>query len=319
MFESLAHLFTPRISNNQRPRILHPAGLSVLVGLFLLSQVFLEFVKVSGGIDGLVLGYASSISPSQVVEQTNAQRGAQGLTPLTVNAALNQAAIGKANDMFAKQYWAHVSPDGLTPWVFIKNAGYNYNVAGENLARDFGDTGSMMSAWMASPTHKANIVNGKYSEIGVAVVDGIFNGVETTLVVQMFGSQGSVVAATPPQAAATEPAPAVVSEPVAEEKLAVVPIVEEVADEPVVEIPPSVTVLSKATGNETAYTIISPLTLTKAIATAIVMLIIAVLVYDAFVASKRKTVRLVGKNWAHFSFFAVLAVIIYTITQGVVI
>src|SRR5258708_28336998 len=90
--------------------------------------------------------------------------------------------------MFANQFWAHVAPDGTSPWQFFKNAGYQYYSAGENLARDFSNTSDMMAAWMASPTHRANIVNGRFREIGVAVVDGRLLGSDTTLVVQLFGT-----------------------------------------------------------------------------------------------------------------------------------
>ena len=93
--------------------------------------------------------------------------------------------------MFTDQYWAHTAPDGTEPWTFMHQMGYQYVVAGENLARDFGQTDEMVSAWLASPTHRANIMNPKYQEIGIAVIDGVLEGYETTLVVQMFGTPPS--------------------------------------------------------------------------------------------------------------------------------
>jgi hypothetical protein len=94
----------------------------------------------------------------------------------------------KATDMFAKDYWAHVSPDGTTPWVWIRKAGYNYLYAGENLARGFDTSASVVNAWMNSPEHRANLLSSNYTDIGFAVQSGTLTGTETTLVVQEFGS-----------------------------------------------------------------------------------------------------------------------------------
>ena len=106
---------------------------------------------------------------------------------LNYNQQLELAAQKKAADMFAKNYWSHYSPEGKTPWDFILGAGYNYEFAGENLAKNFLFSQGVIDAWMNSPTHKENIVRRDYSQVGFAVVNGILNGEETTLVVQMFG------------------------------------------------------------------------------------------------------------------------------------
>lgn len=115
----------------------------------------------------------------------------QGLKPLNLNENLSLAALEKAEDMFSHGYWAHNAPDGTTPWKFIYEADYNYLYAGENLARDFNDSSSVVSAWMKSKTHRDNILNANYQDIGFAVVNGKLNGKETTLVVQMFGAEQS--------------------------------------------------------------------------------------------------------------------------------
>ena len=203
MRTTVLHLFTPHHTNNYRARILHPAGLSVLVGLFLISQVWVQLLNYAPALPGgFVLGFASNISVSQAVDATNSERARSGLSPLIVSSILNQAAQTKANHMFEHDYWAHIAPDGTTPWVFIKGAGYEYAVAGENLARDFDTTDAMVHAWMDSPTHRDNIVNTKYSEVGIAVVNGTLEGVETTLVVQMFGQPSGSVPQTSVEGAA---------------------------------------------------------------------------------------------------------------------
>jgi hypothetical protein len=126
-----------------------------------------------------------------------------------VNPQLVAAAQAKANDMAAKGYFAHVSPDGRTSWSWFKDAGYAFSYAGENLAVDFTDSGNVNQAWLNSPTHRANIMNGHFTEIGIATAVGEYEGHTTTFVVQMFGTPAktpqTVVEATLPQNA-KEPA-----------------------------------------------------------------------------------------------------------------
>jgi len=229
-------------------------GLFQLVGL--LSTLNLP--------EGSVLGYASSITISQIIEGTNKERNAKGLISLVYNEKLSQAAAGKARDMFVNQYWAHTSPSGKEPWDFIKNVNYNYKVAGENLARDFDSTSPMISAWMHSPTHKANIMNPRYRDIGLAVVDGKLHGIETTLVVQMFGTLSSKTT--------TESAPvAEISAVALETGSQLGSETEEIAND---------YVLAKAViprGNLSQGILMSPLHLLKAFFLSIIFLLITVL------------------------------------------
>ncbi len=205
----LSHFFVPHKKNNFRAHLLKPVALYTVVFSLLALQFSFLFIKSSYP---SVLGVSYSITPDDIIAQTNDQRGKNGLSPLSKNGQLTVAAQLKGNDMLAKGYWAHVSPDGKQPWVWIAQAGYSYNRAGENLAKDFRDSISVTNAWMASPGHRANILNPNYKEIGVAVVSGPFNGYDTVIVVQMFGEPfGSSVAnsLTQPQAAgaATKPTP----------------------------------------------------------------------------------------------------------------
>lgn len=134
-----------------------------------------------------VLGVSSSITVSQVIEDTNKERQKVGLPLLAENPALSDAARAKAQNMFAENYWAHFSPSGKDPWGFILSSGYKFSYAGENLARNFYNSEDVVVAWMKSPSHRDNILNSRYEDIGIAVVDGVLNGQKTTLVVQMFG------------------------------------------------------------------------------------------------------------------------------------
>lgn len=151
-----------------------------------------------------VLGYATNVTVSDLHSISNQERGNNGVAPLNLDSSLNSAAQAKANDMIEKNYWAHVSPDGTTPWAFISAAGYQYTVAGENLAKDFSQSSGVVAGWMASPAHRDNIVNSAYRDVGYAVVNGVLQGSETTLVVAMYGAR----AAPPPPAPAPTQAPA---------------------------------------------------------------------------------------------------------------
>ena len=176
------HLFIPTEHNNYRAKSLHTDFLVVyLVIAFVMSIVFKKIGYTN------VLGFATDISVDKLYQLTNQEREKTGLPALTYNDKLSTAASLKAQDMFAKNYWAHFAPDGKTPWDFILNSGYQYEYAGENLAKNFLFSDDVVSAWMNSQIHRDNILKREYSEVGYAVVNGMFNGEQTTLVVQMFG------------------------------------------------------------------------------------------------------------------------------------
>lgn len=124
-----------------------------------------------------------------VIKWTNLQRAANGgLLPLISNAKLDAAALAKAQDMFKNQYFEHVSPAGAGPEDLAKKVGYDFIAFGENLAMgNFKDEQALVQAWMNSPGHRANILNTRYREIGVAVLKGVFEGQTTWIAVQEFG------------------------------------------------------------------------------------------------------------------------------------
>jgi len=128
----ITHLFLPHHTNNQRAKILHPSSLLVVLSLVLVFQMAVG--KISYRYPR-ILGYASVIQPVQILTLTNQQRQSQGLPALELDPQLSAAAARKAADMFARDYWSHVSPAGTQPWTFITAAGYSYRYAGENLFR----------------------------------------------------------------------------------------------------------------------------------------------------------------------------------------
>lgn len=129
----------------------------------------------------------AQVSESRLVELANQERINNGLNSLEVSPLLYFAAFTKAEDMLANNYFEHYSPSGKSPWYFIRGAGYNYQMAGENLAINFKSSDDVHAAWMVSPSHRDNILKYGYKDIGIAAVKGDFDGHETTVVVEMFG------------------------------------------------------------------------------------------------------------------------------------
>ncbi len=150
------------------------------------------------------LAYATEVGAGALLASTNTQRTDNGLGALTLNSKLNASAQAKANDMVAKDYWAHNTPSGQEPWVFFDAAGYNYQKAGENLAYGFSTSDATVIGWMNSPSHRANILDGSYTEVGFGFANSSnFVGTgQETIVVAHYAK---------PVAAAPAPAPAPVS------------------------------------------------------------------------------------------------------------
>ena len=130
----------------------------------------------------------AAVISADLVDLTNQDRESNQLQGLTLSPLLVQAAQAKANDMAANGYFAHISPTGLNSWYWFKQAGYNFSYAGENLAVDFTDSGAVNQAWLNSPTHRANIMDANFTQIGIATSQGMYEGHQTTFVVQMFGT-----------------------------------------------------------------------------------------------------------------------------------
>jgi hypothetical protein len=131
--------------------------------------------------------FFADITKNALVNMLNQTRGNSGLLALTENSKLDRAAQMKAEDMVQKEYFSHISPQGLTPWYWFLQSGYNYKYAGENLAIGFYDSSEAFNAWLNSPSHRENMLNKNYKEVGTAVLQG-FGENNAFVVVQLFGS-----------------------------------------------------------------------------------------------------------------------------------
>ena len=301
MKHNLSYYFIPQEKNNYRAQILKNGFLLLLVGFYLLNQSVIKFI---GTVKPGVLGYSSEITAQKVFTQTNIQRQNNGLPALKFNSILSESATNKAKDMFSQNYWAHTSPSGTTPWDFFKEVGYNYSVAGENLARDFYDTESLMNGWMNSPTHKDNIINSKYQEIGIGVVNGTLGGIKTTLVVQHFGAPITKTVTKELRPKETQ----IVKNPQVETK-----VVKDVVTSNKVNTPVSSKILSE---EKSEY--INPLTINKSVGIIIFGLIIIVLFIDGYFTLKSGTNRLTGSNISHIGFLLIILLFMLYQKQGAI-
>ena len=180
-------LLVPHKQNNYRPYLVRRYGLMVILAMAISMQLFYNFTQT-----GSVLGRVTNITPAALLADTNIARNNEKLGALSLNPSLSQAASEKAQDMIDKGYWSHTSPNGTQPWYWIEQVGYNYQEAGENLAKNFTTAGSTISAWMNSPTHRENVLNPNYQEVGFATVDGEMNGEPTTITVAFYGKPANL-------------------------------------------------------------------------------------------------------------------------------
>lgn len=297
MIKKLRHFFIPHPKNNYKAKILHPSFLTLIISVFLFSQASLNLLA---GIRPDVLGYSSEITPEKIIALTNRERETLGLSSLKMDPLLNKVAQAKGADMIALDYWAHNSPRGVTPWVFITDAGYNYLYAGENLARDFAAPEAVVAAWMASPTHRDNMVNPHYEDTGVAVIDGFFQGHETTLVVQMFGKNIASLAKSEEIS------------PLGETIQSKEEIPEPTRFEaPLPEIATPAAILSQNP--------INPFQFTRIISLGLAAFLFLVLFIDGLIVIRAKKTRAAGHNFVHGTFLLLIIIMIILSRQGIIL
>lgn len=299
MKEFLHHLhryFLPHESNNHRPRLLHERTLLILV-LCIISATFI--IKSVQQAYPSVLGITANISDQELLNLTNQKRAEHGLKPLALNKQLGSAAAEKAKYMFEKDFWAHFGPDGTTPWFFIKKAGYEYLYAGENLARGYTTAPEVVDAWMASPTHRDNILSPNYSEIGFAVSSGKLTGSETVLVVEMFGTAAGANERQIADASASNSAVAGTPQEITKEEIAQGLQVAQVN--------------AASLHNEP---IIDSETVTQRFSIFVIALLIGVLLLDVLIIERKKIIRVAAHNTDHIAFLVVILLAVILLGRG---
>jgi len=189
----LKDLFIPYAGNDYKPQALNPRR----VFFHALSAILIK-VLVIGFV--ITIPISAWLTPDVLLEQakkiidlTNRIRQSVGVSLLTENNLLTQAAYNKAGDMLLNQYFAHIGPDKKTISDWLAGVNYKYAVAGENLAMGFSGAEEVVNGWVKSQTHYANIIDPDFSETGVGLSSGLYENYDTTLVAQFFGSSQPAV------------------------------------------------------------------------------------------------------------------------------
>lgn len=132
--------------------------------------------------------FMAAVLPALLVDYTNVDRTNDKKAPLQINPLLTKAAELKAKDMASRSYFSHEGPDGEAPWVWFDKVNYKYVYAGENLALNFFESSEVNQAWMNSLKHRENILGENFTDIGVGLARGKFEGRDSVFIVQFFGS-----------------------------------------------------------------------------------------------------------------------------------
>jgi hypothetical protein len=182
--------FIPHEGNDFRPHALRAKTVVPVVAVLVVLQIALWWASPLIPRSRLF----GIIEVSALTDGTNEARAAQDVSMLQMSPLLQAAAQEKANDMVANNYFAHTSPQGLSPWYWFSKVGYSFSYAGENLAVNFSDSGDVTTAWLNSPEHRENILDPHFTQIGMAVAQGTFQGHSATYVVELFGAPSAAAA-----------------------------------------------------------------------------------------------------------------------------
>lgn len=267
----------PHPETHKKAYLISAPALLIYLLLFMLLQTSLSVINnVKPG----VLGINSSVDQKTLIDLTNKEREKAGLPDVKENPELDTAALAKAKNMFEENYWAHYSPSGKDPWGFITGAGYKFSYAGENLARNFYTSSDVMAAWMASPSHRANIVNSHYQDIGMAVLDGVLQGQKTTLIVQEFGTPVEAIAQTP-----------------------------EIPTQSVAQSNPNVL----GTPNQV---LVDPYTLEKTVGFSLIAFLMILILLDLYIIRRRAVLRVTSRHLSHLAILSIATTALFNMHPG---
>lgn len=153
---------------------------------FLTASLFFFFIVTQAAVP------MHALDIRELLSATNDARIHAGLAPLRLDQRLSAAASARASDMEQKQYFSHVSPEGVEPWYWLKRNDYSFVYAGENLAINYESADSILAAWLESPEHRNNLLNPVYRDIGIGVSEFSSGGVKYRMIVELYGTPTAV-------------------------------------------------------------------------------------------------------------------------------
>lgn len=197
----LKDLFIPHAGNNYQPHALHPKRIAFHAAAAILMKLIIVIVVFLIPVEAWLTPDILTEQAKEIIKLTNQIRSRLNLGLLAENSLLNQAAAAKTEDMLIKQYFSHSGPDNRSLANWLKDSGYNYKFAGENLALGFASAAEVVNGWSRSKTHYNNIIDPQFSEIGVGLAAGLYHDYDTTFVAQLFGAPPAPALAISPTAA----------------------------------------------------------------------------------------------------------------------
>lgn len=290
---ALRNWFLPHKDTHQKAHLISWEAMLVYILLFILLQVGFS---IAGFVKPGILGISANIDYKKIIELTNIERQKKGLPPVLENQVLSNAAKLKAINMFTENYWAHFAPSGKSPWDFILGSGYKFTFAGENLAKNFYSSEDVVSAWMASKTHRDNLLNANFKDIGIAVEEGVLNGQKTVLIVQEFGTT---------EALAGKPSVAVQGKQI------------QVSEQDLLNKPQLSIVKSENIFNPKP--IFDPYQVSKLAGFSIIFLVAFLLVLDLWIIKRRGVFRISSHNLAHMALLSLAAGCLFLAQPGAIL
>jgi uncharacterized protein YkwD len=312
----LSHFFIPHPETHKKAHLISTQAFLVYIAFFIVLQFGFNIVAK---VKPEVLSAAANVESTELIRLTNIERAKNGLPPVKENPELNAAAQKKGENMLAENYWAHFAPSGKSPWDFISGSGYQYSYAGENLARNFTDSTAVVDAWMNSPSHKENIVNSHYQDIGIAVIQGQLLGQQTILVVQEFGKPSPNYVASAPEstpAPTTEAAPLVKVTPTQLPVIAAetpVPTSRSIAQAEIQGVSPLVA------GEQTPQVLVDPFIWTKTVGLMLISILALLIFIDIYIIRRRAVVSLSQRHLPHLAMLGVAASTLVNMGPGQVL
>ena len=194
--------FIPHEENNYHPHFLHTKRAVLYAAVGIVSKMIVFFSIMVVPLGAFMAPDVLSVQTQNIIELTNELRKERGRAPYRVVSALTHSADNKAGDMAEFEYFGHTSPDGRAVAEWIQEQGYDYEVAGENLAMGFYTAEDVVAAWRTSSTHYANLIDSDFEDVGVGIASGQYGDAPTIYIAQHFGAarptQNNVVATVRP-------------------------------------------------------------------------------------------------------------------------
>jgi uncharacterized protein YkwD len=195
--DKLKDILFPNAGNNYKPLLLEPKRVAFYSAFFIGVKAVVFMFAAALPLQAFMMPDVLAEQRDKIYALVSELRAGRDKPELTPQEKLKISSQVKASDMAQNEYFSHTGPDGRDLKYFLKQAGYEYRFAGENLAMGFSDAESVVNAWIKSPLHYQNLIDADFSETGIGLDSGYYQGRETIFITQHFGQPLVALAAAP--------------------------------------------------------------------------------------------------------------------------